>query len=119
MLCYPQISTEVLKELVCACPSSVGVKDNFGNTPAHIYLKNLPSLKGDDKIDSFTSTSHILNMFLDYYPQVCQIKDKDGFTILHLFCKNARLEENIIQRIISLNPHALTSKTKVSISFEK
>lgn len=114
MLCYPRIPVEILKELIRSYPASVGMQDYFGNTPVHVYLKSLPPLTSNDVRAFVPTAAEVVNVFLNEYPKICTIKDKDGFTILHLFCKNALLEESVIRKMIETNPVALTSRTKAS-----
>mmetsp|Transcript_16464 Transcript_16464/g.25693 ORF Transcript_16464/g.25693 Transcript_16464/m.25693 type:complete len:220 (+) Transcript_16464:177-836(+) len=110
MICYPTIPIHVLEAIVRACPAAIEVRDHLGDTPLHIAItKHSHNVEGEIKVHG----SKIFGALVDANPGVCYVKNKEGMTPLHMYCRYAYMDVGLLKKFIAANRDALTTKTKM------
>lgn len=124
------ISLQVIEFLMITCPASCMQKDNTnGEIPIYLFFyKNdsadigiilgrlIMSLPASSIYNNTTSLIHeagkrmlpetTINQIIETHPQVCQVRNINGDTILHILCSYSNLTPRTISIIVKLYPNA-------------
>ena len=124
----PGMDLQVIRTLMIASPKSCLIKENNdGNLPIYLLIEKngssdvlsfvsslisiLPASCIYDATKSLVSEIYydilpeaIIHQILQMYPQVCQIQQNNGDTLLHILCSHKNSTPRIIRMIVNLYP---------------
>ena len=116
------MSLDVIRALMTLCPESCFHKERIdGELPIYMLLnKNMPvnqfiaSLPQKCILNSSTSILHevcyhilpdpLIRGIIDTYPDVCQIRHRNGDTLAHIICSHSRSTANTVAMIVQKCP---------------
>jgi hypothetical protein len=120
---------EAVRALLQTSPQCISDVDLHGNTPLHLLVASLVSLKSgsydtsdENELASRTAFAvSILKRFLEACPNALSMKNREGLMPLHMACRfyqaapNEESAVQVISLLIQAYPYALLSPIKVNI----